>query len=162
MTLSATAQDPAWRGDVKVPGPLENLDDLQGQWPRMLELSDEVKTRLTLFLDHEISLAYQERDLLVLDWIQWQKDYWAKPAQKVKNFPFRRAANIVIPMTAIAVEAIYARLLTTLFSAKPFFSIRPRTAPWVDVAPNVEAWLQTEVEDPNSLDVDSFVRESLL
>lgn len=128
----------------------------------MLTLDEETGNRLTEFLDNEISLCWQERDILVEDWIQWQKDYWAKPAQKVLNFPFRRAANVVIPMTAIAVEAILARLITTIFSVKPFYSIRPRLPEWVRSAPEVEAWLQTEIEDPNSLDMEGFARESLL
>lgn len=128
----------------------------------MLVLSEDVENRLIQFLAFEVDQCYQERDGLVEDWIQWQKDYWAKPAKKVQNFPFTRAANIVIPMTAIAVETIYARLLNTLFSVKPFWSIRPRTEGWIKAAPGVEKWLQSEAEDINSLDIYGFSRESLL
>jgi hypothetical protein len=166
---SSVDLDPAMRGPddpdgADVPGPPDEFegDDILGQWPRMLVLSEEAEDRLKQYLDNEIQLMWQERDTLVGDWSQWQKDYWAKPAEKVKNFPFRRASNIVIPMTAIAVEAIMARMLTTIFSVKPFFSIRPRIKEWIEVAPNVESWLQTEVEDPQSLDMDGFARESLL
>ena len=162
MASTSIIQDPAWTGDAPIPGRLESQEAADTGWPRMLELNEDVENRLKQFLDFEISEAWSERSLLVKDWTQWQKDYWAKPTQKVKNFPFRRAANIVIPVTAIAVEAVYARLLTTLFSVKPFYSLRPRIKAWVDVAPNVESWLQTEVEDPDSLDMDGFVRESLL
>lgn len=156
-------RDPALLGDVKVPGPPSQLEETgEARWPRMLELDEDTEARLTEYLDHEISLCWQERSQLEQDWIQWQKDYWAKPAQTVKNFPFRRAANIVIPMTAIAVEAVMARLLTTMFSIKPFYSIRPRRPEWVRAAPQIENWLQTEVEDQNALDMEGFARESLL
>jgi hypothetical protein len=162
MTLSLL-RDPAWEGDVKIPGPPPGLEnELSGRWPRMLSLDEETESRLTEYLDSEISLVWSERNILVQDWIQWQKDYWAKPASTVKNFPFRKAANVVIPMTAIAVEAVLARLITTLFSVKPFYSLRPRIAAWINEAPNVESWLQTEVDDPNSLDMPRFAQESLL
>ena len=162
MSTSSIIHDPAWAGTVPIPGEVPATQDQDGGWPRMLKLDEDTETRLVQYLDNEISLMWSERSLVTQDWIQWQKDYWAKPSSTVKNFPFRRAANIVIPMTAIAVEAVYARLMTTLFSVKPFFSIRPRTRDWVKESPQVESWLQTEVEDPNSLDVPQFARESLL
>ena len=128
----------------------------------MLELDEDVADRLTEYMDNEISLCWQEREIMTRDWIQWQKDYWAKPSEKIKNFPFRRAANVIIPMTAIAVESVLANLITTIFSVKPFYSIRPRIPAWVKAAPEVEQWLQTEVEDPQALDMEGFARESLL
>ena len=161
----ALIRDPAWEGDAPIPGTPEVLDQQGvgvGRWPRMLYLDEETKSRLSEYLDSEVSLCWQERNLLTQDWIQWQKDYWAKPVEKVKNFPFRRAANVVIPMTAISVEAILARMITTIFSVKPFYSLRARTRDWIDSAPQVESWFQTEVEDPASLDVEGFARESLL
>ena len=156
--------DPVMLGDVPVQGPPPELEDqdLFGRWPRMLVLDEDIKDNLCQYLDNEIELCWQERSVLVRDWIQWQKDYWAKPSEKIKNFPFRRASNIIIPMTAIAVEAIFARLLTTLFSVKPFYSIRPRIPEWVEEAPNIESWFQTEVEDQSTIDMDQFARESLL
>ena len=159
---TSSSLDPALAGTVRVPdAPEEDLSP-EAVWPRMLVLDENTEGRLKEFLAHEISLCWQERDTLVDDWIQWQKDYWAKPAQKVKNFPFQRAANIVIPMTAIAVEAIYARILNTIFSTKPFWSVRPRSADWVRLAPEIEKRLQIVAEDPNILDVFGFARESLL
>lgn len=155
--------DPALRDEAPLPGPPEELQTGDtGNWPRMLSLSEDVEDKLAQYLDHEIHQCWAERSMLVEDWKQWQKDYWAKPASKVKNFPFKRAANVVIPLTAISVEAIYSRMLNTLFSVEPFFSIRPRTPAWVDAAPYVEQWLQSEVEDANSLDMYGFAQDSLL
>lgn len=156
--------DPALDGIVPIPGPPEQLDQLNmvGRWPRMLVLDEATEKRLVEYLDREVSYAWQERDTLVEDWIQWQKDYWAKPDTPVRNFPFKRAANVVIPLTAIAVEAIYARLLNTIFSVKPFWSMRPRTKVWVDAAPEIERWLQVEAEDIQRLDAYGFASESLL
>lgn len=162
---SSILLDPAWRGDAPIPSeltlgekPEEKLRE--GRWPRMLNLDVDVKDTLVEFLEHELMQCFSERQILVEDWTQWQTDYWAKPEQKEKNFPFRRAANIVIPLTAIAVEAVYARLINTLFSVEPFWSVRPRTKEWVEAAPVVEEWFQTEAE--GQLDVYKFCSESLL
>lgn len=158
------ANDPALVGDVPIPGPPPAVEDrdLQGRWPRMLVLDPETENRLVQYLDYEINQAWRERDLLVEDWKQWQKDYWAKPSRVRRTFPFRGASTVIIPMTAIAVEAVYARILTTIFSVKPFYSLRPRIPAWVEAAPNVEGWFQTEIEDSSTLDMDQFARESVL
>lgn len=163
MSSVLHARDPAFQGEVPIQGPPAETDFVeQGRWPRLLVLDEDVEHRLVEYLDHEISLAWQERDVLVEDWTQWQKDYWAKPIKKVNNFPFKRAANIVIPMTAIAVETVMARLITTIFSVRPFYSLRPRIPMWVKAAPEMESWLQTQIEDPSALDMHGFARESLL
>lgn len=166
MTISLNL-DPAFAGEVRVPGPVTSSAlpvSTSGKniWPRMLVLSEDTERRLRLFLENELDLCWAERNQLSEDWIQWHKDYWAKPVKKVNNFPFQRAANVVIPMTAIAVEAIYARLITTIFSVKPFYSIRPRTPEWIETASQMESWFQTKVEDSEALDMDGFARESLL
>lgn len=158
MPLSFDVRDPAFVGDVAIPqSPKATAGS---QWPRMLNLGEDVRTRLVQYLDSEIGHAISERQPMVDDWIQWQKDYWAKPETKEKNFPFKRAANIVIPLTAIAVEAIYARLMNTLFSVEPFFSVRPKIKDFVEPAPAIEEWYQTEVEGP--LNIFGFCSQSLL
>lgn len=156
--------DPAFRGDVEVPSGSELGDPInpRGRWPDMLTLDEETETRLKQFLDHEIFKVNTERSELIRDWEQWQTDYWAKPLTTEKNFPFKKAANIVIPVTAIAVEAVHARLMNTLFSQEPFYSIRPKHEQWVDKAKPIERWLQEEWENPNSLDGYKFCSESLM
>lgn len=147
------------RGEVKLPGPVPTTSQV-GQWPRMLVLDEDTEEDLIQFLDFEIGQAYLEREDIVNDWSQWQIDYWAKPESKEKNFPFKRAANIVIPLSAIAIEAIYARIINTLFSVEPFWSVRPRTKEWVEPAPIIEEWLQ--IESKGQLDIFGFCRDAIL
>lgn len=162
MPLSLSL-DPVFTGKVKMPKPMPSFTE-EGKWPELLVLKSsrdtEAYDRLIEYLDFEIEQCYTERSQLIDDWTTWQTDYWAEPESKEKNFPFKRAANIVIPLSAIAVEAIYARLLNTLFSTKPFWSIRPRTKEWVEAAPHFEDFLQIETEQ--SLDVYNFCRNTLL
>lgn len=163
---TTTSFDPV--GEGKVPGPTDRADNLgvnpeaRGRWPRQLNLGDEVEGRLAAWLDEEIRHAYAERAPLLDDWKRWQTDYWALPSSPEKNFPFKRSANIVIPLTAIAVEAIYSRLMNMLAASDPLWSIRPRTPAWIPAAKPVERWLQGEVENENALNVRHFAKSAFL
>lgn len=161
--------DPAWVGDASVQGPRESdsLGDfdqngLRGMWPRMIKLDKEAEERLRLWIDEEIQNFNQERAPLLENWRTWHTGYWAAPATKEKNFPFKRAANTVVPLQAIAVEATHARQVNTLFSVEPFYSIRPRSKEWIQAANPFQKYLQTEVEANESLNMFKFCTETLL
>jgi len=161
---SGLLQDPAFKEEVPLPQlPAEALDAAaQAQWPPMLELEPEVEERLNFWIEEEIRRAWTEREGLLEDWTNWQKQYWATPASKEKNFPFRRAANIVVPLTAIAVEAVHARIMNTLFTVEPFWSVRPQAKAWINTAPFFEEFLQTEAMNPTGLDVYKFSNHSMM
>lgn len=154
--------DPAFLGDAPIPSNPPPTSPGQGEWPRMLVLNDETSQRLKQWMHEEIHQARAERQPLIDDWIKWQKQYWAEPESEVKNWPFQKAANIVIPVTAIAVEAINARMMNTLFSIEPFYSIRPTMPEWIDAAPPTERWLQTEVSNPDGVYMYGFLQDALL
>ena len=155
--------DYAFRGDVKVQGPREEVEvSSLGSYPRMINFSTETKELLTTYIDSEIEAFFEERTPVLEDWRDYQKLYWAKPEKKERNFPFRRAANVVVPLAAIAVEAIHARTMNTLFSVEPFYSIRPRSKEWIESAKPTERWLQSEIESPDSLNMFGFCDEALL
>lgn len=165
--MSQLQYDPAWLGDApiaeKEPGEEElAVSDQKGNWPRLIYFSDEVNQRLYLWLDNEIENFYMERQAMLDNWIRWQTLYWAEPETKVKNFPFQKSANIVIPLAAIAVEAIHARMMNTLFSVEPFWSIRPRSKEWIDASKPMELFLQAEVEATETLQVYDFCNHTIL
>ncbi len=165
MTDQALFKDLAFRGEVSVKG-VEDIpsdeDSTTGRWPRLINLDKDTETRLSLWVNDELIAFNLEREPLLQDWIRWQNQYWAEPATEVKNFPFRRAANIVIPLAAIAVEAIQARIMNTLFSVEPFWSIRPRSKEWIDAAKPMESYLQAEVENSDTLKVYAFCNETVI
>ncbi|MEE8114708.1 MAG: hypothetical protein V3T23_10175, partial [Nitrososphaerales archaeon] len=157
--------DLAFIGEASVQG-VESIptdeNSITGRWPRMVNLDEATETRLSLWIKDEIIAFNIERGPLLQDWILWQNQYWAEPDSPVKNFPFRKSANIVIPLSAIAVEAIHARLMNTLFSVEPFWSIRAKSKEWIDAAKPMEQYLQTEVENSETLLVYEFCNEALL
>lgn len=93
-------------------------------FPRNIRLDRDTKDRLVSYLDTEIQNHRAERSTWVSDLENWQIDYWAKPAEEIKTFPFKGACNIVIPLTAIAVEAVHAREMTTFFALNQFVTLK--------------------------------------
>ena len=173
MTGQSLHKDLAFTGEASVQG----VEDLpvegtltSGRWPRMIKLDSgstigdpgPVEKRLSLWLRDEITAFNLERGPLLQDWINWQNQYWAEPETEVKNFPFKRAANIVIPLAAIAVEATHARIMNTLFSVEPFWSIRAKAKEWIEAAKPFESYLQSEVENSETLKVYEFCNEATI
>ena len=160
--------DPAYKGEAPIRGPSQTqvaeFDDLgvRGGWPRLIKLNPQVEQRLREWLNEEIQAFNLERAPLLEEWQRNQDLYWAKPAQKEKNFPFRKAANIVVPLAAIAVDAVCARLLNVQYSVEPYYSIRPRSKEWIQAAKPFEKYLQTEVESPNGLNMYEFDQDCTL
>lgn len=162
MTDTARALDPAFRGEAPIRG--GNLDPTAGgpQWPEQIELSEEAEHRLTHWLSYEIEEFYRERSSAASNWARWQDQYWAEPESEERNFPFKRAANIVVPVTAIAVEAVTARIMNTLFAGEPYFAARARKTRFEPHAKPIERYLQAEVEGSESLDVYGMTHDSIL
>lgn len=86
------------------------------QFPRQLKLSEDRKKALISYLNEELITHMSERAAWVTDLKAWQEDYWATPSSKQAEFPFQGAANFIIPLTAIATEAIHAKQITTIFA----------------------------------------------
>lgn len=112
-------------------------------YTRLLNLSDGAKLRLKSYLRQEVFNHYAERSQRIQQILQWQKDYWAEPASKRATFPFTGASTIIIPLTAIAVEALHARFMTTLFSMEDVLSVNSKSAQWQDAARPYEKYLNT-------------------
>lgn len=91
-------------------------------YPRELNLGEEREQALRMYLDIEIQTHRSERSAWVDDLRRWQEDYWSTPSSKEATFPFKGACNVIIPLTAIAVESIHAREMTTLFALPQFTS----------------------------------------
>lgn len=116
-------------------------------YPRELILDDDTEERLASYLDEELNNHYAERGRHVEDLMRWQRDYWATPSETKLTFPFTGAANIVIPLSAIAIEAIHARNMTTRFGFKQLISCESLSDEWEDVERPLERFLDIELLD---------------
>ncbi len=114
-------------------------------YPRELNLDEDTERRLVSYLESELLNHYAERQPWMDRLLSYQKDYWAEPTTKRATFPFSGAATIVIPLTAIAVEAVHARTMTTLFALNQMVSAQARSPSWQDYARPVERFLDHEL-----------------
>lgn len=107
-------------------------------YSRLLNLGKEIEDKLKAFLNLEIPNHRAERSEYDKQLVDWNKDYWAEPVTSEKTFPFKGACNIMIPLTAIAVESIHASNMTTLFGLKDFISVDARNQQVSDYAKQFE------------------------
>lgn len=115
-------------------------------YPRELNLDRDTEERLRSYVESELLNHYMERNSWMNDkLLSWQKDYWAEPTTKRATFPFTGASTLVIPLTAVAVEAVHARTMTTLFALNQLVSATARSSTWEDYARPVERFLDHEL-----------------
>ena len=114
-------------------------------YPRELNLDPETEDKLKNYLDQELLNHYAERSEYIDDLMRWQKDYWAEPTKEKATFPFLGAATIVIPLSAIAVETIHARTMTTLFGQSQLVSASAIAPDWEQTAKPFERFMDDEL-----------------
>jgi hypothetical protein len=114
-------------------------------YPRELLLDSDTEERLISYIESELVNHYAERGGHVDDLMRWQKDYWATPLQKEATFPFKGAAIIIVPLSAIAIEAVHARTMTMTFGLPHFVSAHAIASDWADVDRAVERFLDYEL-----------------
>ena len=93
-------------------------------YPRNIRLDTETEAKLISYLNTELTNHRAERSNWVNELQNWQEDYYATPAETIKSFPFKGACNVIIPLTAIAVETVHAREMTTIFGLDQFTSVK--------------------------------------
>lgn len=103
-------------------------------YPRLLNLDKETEDRLKQHLDHILLQSEAERGAWMRDLIMYQEEYWAKPKQERRKFPFDGAANIIIPLTAIVFETVHARTMTQAFALDQIVAVKSISPQWSDSA----------------------------
>lgn len=115
------------------------------EYPREIYLDTDTEERLASYLETELANHYMERGGHVDDLMRWQKDYWAKPTTEQATFPFTGAATIVIPLSAIAVEAVHARSMMTLAALPQLVTAIAVSPEWDQAVRPLELFLDHEL-----------------
>lgn len=105
-------------------------------------LTDADATRLGDRLGGQLDESMRNHEQLEAELNRWERAYEAQPESKTKDFPWQGACNVVIPLIGIAVDSIVARIVNTIFSITPFWSIRPLRAGAEGVAKPLESALE--------------------
>jgi hypothetical protein len=86
-----------------------------------------------------------ERGAFLDQLVAYQNSYWADAGNEPVTFPFENASKMIVPLDAIAVEAIHSRSMTTMFGLSQFISARGVHPDWVDAAPAFERYFDQEL-----------------
>ena len=89
-----------------------------------ISLSKEEATTLADFYSTEVRKAIADRADLERRWERAYKLY--EGLRPEKNYPWKGASNIHIPLVAIHASAIHARFMTTIFGSEPFWRVRAK------------------------------------
>lgn len=90
---------------------------------RQLDLDPEILESLTTYVADELVNHHAERSKLEERWIREQNDFWAEPQEGPPEMPVGGFASIIVPLTAIAVEAIHSRDMGQLFGLKELVTV---------------------------------------
>lgn len=108
--------------------------------PRQLNLAPEIEDKLVSWLETELVNHLAEREERITRLERYQADYIARPSTEVGTYPFAGASTIIIPLTAIALEAVHSRTMQTLWSQKQRVAVKLKN-------PKVQDGLDAELEN---------------
>jgi hypothetical protein len=115
-------------------------------YPRELNLDVESEQKLRSYLTDELTKHSMERQRYVDDLIKHQEDYWADPKEEVKTFPFTGACNLIVPLTAIAVETVHSKMMTTIFGLEQLVTIKGQTPEWQVIEKEYERYFDRDLK----------------
>lgn len=104
------------------------LEDLYKQ----LTLTDEQRKAIGTHFTDEVKKAIASRLELERKWERSYRLY--EGLRPRKDFPWRGAANVNVPLVPIHASAIHARFMTSLFSPEPFWRVRAKNPDYQDFA----------------------------
>jgi len=115
-------------------------------YPRQLTISKDIEDAMISWLDTELTNHDAERSPYLADLASQQRDYIAKRPTAPNTFPFLNSANIIIPLTAIAFEAVHARTMQTLYALPQHVSVK-LPSQFDDIDADVEKYLNRTLLD---------------
>lgn len=96
---------------------------------------------LLQYLTSELQRAKGERQPLEEDWSRYQIKYRAKPEFPERTFPWKGAANLVIPVMATDVDTTVAGLMGTLFASPNLWTNEALRPDWINFAARLQEFL---------------------
>lgn len=116
-------------------------------YPPLIRLDQDTESRLIAYIDQELFNHYAERGEWLDRIIKYQKEYWAEPASEQITYPYASSATLIVPLTAIAIEAVFARIMTTRFALDQLVSIQPISDDYADKAEPFERYFNQYLID---------------
>jgi len=113
-----------------------------GQGPEaQIDVEQGVLDDLSSWLIGEITRAESDRADFEQQITDWDRQYEAIPTISRKTFPWDGAANLIVPITSISVDAEYARIMNAIFASKQMWLPTAKSPAWAEVIEPLTVWL---------------------
>jgi len=111
-----------------------------------LDLDEEQSEALRNALHEELTEALELHEQRATLYAQFLRDYKSKPEHEKKNFPWPGASNVVVPLVAVTVDAIVARLQKAIIGSKDFAEVEIKAPQWEPLEKDIRDWINWYVE----------------
>jgi hypothetical protein len=141
---------------------------------RHIKLTAAQEERLVGWLTKEITDIEDGRAGRETNWRRWREQYEGKTSPK--NFPWKGASNVHVPITAINVDAIHANMMNRLFGFDRVWDVTPVTTgtalgvnaktgqpvTWTDLADSCTDYLAFESGATGQMDSYDVIEQATL
>lgn len=97
---------------------------------------------LLQYLTYELQRAHSERQPLEERWIRNARAYEAEPESEERSFPWKGAANIVLPVIGTDVDTTVAGLIGSIYAAPNIWTTEALRPDMIDFAARLQEFLQ--------------------
>lgn len=130
--------------------------------PLIRKMDSQAVERLGHLLKERITDLEREHAPLFRAMTVWWKWYEATPRDKEKNFPFKGASNVVVPLIGVTCDALAARSVAQATAASPtYWSCRTENEGREATARNMARYLNWQA-DGNSFSIKHVLNEAFL
>lgn len=109
--------------------------------PAIIEITEDQETQFKTWLDEWLNDLIAMQQPLQAEWAEQEAAYRARP-DVAKMLPFVGASSDVVPLTAMAVDPIHARLETGIFKQDPVFRFKPLKRSTAKYTPALETFFE--------------------
>jgi len=117
-----------------------------------LELDPVQESALIRYVDDALIKALEVHAGYEDQLAKFKKAYKAIPLTEKKTFPWDGASNIVVPHVAVAVDAMVAKMMATLFGAPDFAEIRIINPEWEPNEKKIRDWINAFISNSGARD----------
>jgi hypothetical protein len=107
----------------------------------LIQISDDTRTGLLTWIDEWLVALRGSHAAKLNEWAEQERNYRAR-SQGPLSVPFVGACGDTVPVTAMAVDPVHARLDTGIFKADPVFRLKPLKKKAVDYTDSLEKWIE--------------------
>lgn len=133
--------------------------------PTVVKFSGDAEMSLKMHLRSRVQACKDAtRQLFETKLVAWRRMYEGRPLESERNFPFRNASNLVVPLIGIHADTLQARIMAALWKTRPIYPVRlfgrySDPGKVDDIRRAWEDYLQYNAIEPEELDLYSVERE---